>query len=240
MTTKYYAHTAAGGPEEDWEPLIRHLNDVVQEASSRGRRFGADAIAGLAGRLHDIGKYTPAFQARLRGSTQRVDHATAGAVWAFERLPQKWGRVIAHTVAGHHSGLQNELLKTDGRIESKRGAFNAVVSAAETDGVGLPQSVSGPPALRGPKEEFGFRMAFLTRMVFACPLDADRSTAAAFMARARGESAQVTDYPWVLANNSPSVPGRLDRPGRSALIAAHHRCVGQSSLHMLDERTEFG
>ena len=39
--------------------------------------FGAEADAELAGLLHDIGKCTPEFQARLHGGAI-VDHSTAG------------------------------------------------------------------------------------------------------------------------------------------------------------------
>jgi len=39
--------------------------------------------ARLAGLLHDLGKYTPAFQAKLRGALEKVDHSTAGAVESF-------------------------------------------------------------------------------------------------------------------------------------------------------------
>jgi CRISPR-associated endonuclease/helicase Cas3 len=192
---KYYAHSVAGGSEGQWELLAQHLTEVEDGAGRFGRRFGGNAIAALAGRLHDIGKYDPAFQERLRGSTKRVDHSTAGAVWAREGLGEKWGRVIAHVVAGHHAGLKNDLFGAEGRIESRRGSFAAVARAAEADGLMLSRSVSGPTGLRGAREEFGFRMAFLTRMVFSCLLDADRGAAAAFDARTRADPVQAVDHP---------------------------------------------
>jgi CRISPR-associated endonuclease/helicase Cas3 len=87
----YYAHSVSGRPEAEWEPLARHLAEVEQGARSRGLRFGAEALAGVAGRVHDLGKYGPDFQMRLRDPTKRADHSTAGAVWAFERLHPIWG-----------------------------------------------------------------------------------------------------------------------------------------------------
>ena len=99
-----YAHSVSGRPEAEWEPLARHLAEVEQGARSRGLRFGAEALAGVAGRVHDLGKYGPDFQTRLRDPTKRADHSTAGAVWAFERLHPIWGRLVAHVVAGHHAG----------------------------------------------------------------------------------------------------------------------------------------
>jgi CRISPR-associated endonuclease/helicase Cas3 len=53
--------------------------------------------------------------------------------------------------------------------------------------------------MRGLPREFGFRMAFLTRMVFSCLLDADRNAAAAFDARTRGDPVQELDYPSIAA-----------------------------------------
>ena len=182
----YYAHSVSGRPEEEWEPLARHLAEVEDGARRRGRRFGAEGLAELAGRVHDLGKYGPDFQARLRDSTKRADHSTAGAVWAFERLSPKWGRLIAHVVAGHHAGLKDDLLGPDGRICSKRDLLGAVEQAAQADGFVLPQEVSGPAGMRGLPRESGFRMAFLTRMIFSCLIDADRTAAAAFDAQGDG------------------------------------------------------
>ncbi|WP_295443303.1 CRISPR-associated endonuclease Cas3'' [uncultured Thiodictyon sp.] len=182
----YYAHSVSGCPEEQWEPLARHLAEVEDGARRRGRRFGAEGLAGLAGRVHDLGKYGPDFQERLRDPTKRADHSTAGAVWAFERLSPKWGRLIAHVVAGHHAGLKDDLLGRDGRICCKRDLLGAVEQAAHADGFVLPQDVSGPAGMRGLPRESGFQMAFLTRMIFSCLIDADRTAAAAFDAQGDG------------------------------------------------------
>jgi len=191
----YYAHSVADHPEMEWELLARHLADVAEGAGDRGRRFGAEALAELAGRLHDLGKYSPDFQARLRGSGKSADHSTAGAVWAVQHLPQKWGRLLAHVVAGHHAGLKDDLLGPEGRIESKSDLLGAVEPAAKADGLVLPQNVPGPARLHGLPSESGFRMAFLTRMVFSCLLDADRTAAAAFEARATGAPAEAVAHP---------------------------------------------
>lgn len=141
-----YAHSVFGRPEAEWEPLARHLAEVAVGARSRGQRFGAGALAELAGRVHDLGKYSPDFQARLRDPTKSADHSTAGAVWAFERLPptQSWGRLLAHVVAGHHAGLKDDLLSPEGRIETNNALLAPVERAAQEDGLARPGSVSGP------------------------------------------------------------------------------------------------
>lgn len=191
----YYAHSVSGRPEEEWEPLARHLAEVAGSAACRGQRFGAGALAELAGRVHDLGKYGPDFQTRLRDPTKRADHSTAGAVWAFERLPPTWGRLLAHVVAGHHAGLKDDLLSAGGRIETKRALLAPVERAASEDGLALPQSVSGPVGMLSQKSEFGFQLAFLTRMIFSCLIDADRTAAAAF--DAHGDGVQEADHPTI-------------------------------------------
>ncbi len=175
----YYAHTLSGRPESDWEPLLRHLLEVAQGARDNGQRCGLGGLAELAGRVHDVGKYTPGFQARLQGGA-RVDHSTAGAVWAERTLPPRWGRLLAHVVAGHHAGLQDGLFDPEGRIESKRAGMAAVAKAAQADGLLLPTHVDAPAGFITLGGQEGFQNAFLTRMVFSCLIDADRTAAHSF------------------------------------------------------------
>jgi CRISPR-associated endonuclease Cas3-HD len=190
----YYAHTVAGRPEEEWEKLSSHLADVEATAQSLGQRFGAAALAGLAGRLHDLGKYSPEFQARLRDATRRAEHSTAGAIWACKRLPPKLCKLLSHVVAGHHTGLKDGLLDPEGSLTSKAHLLGLAEQAALADGLALPPRVAGPTAWR-PQKELGFHFAFLTRMIFSCLIDADRSAASAFDARAKGEQPASVSHP---------------------------------------------
>lgn len=50
----YYAHSVSGRPEEEWEPLARHLVEVEDGARRHGQSFGAEGLAALAGLLHDL------------------------------------------------------------------------------------------------------------------------------------------------------------------------------------------
>jgi CRISPR-associated endonuclease/helicase Cas3 len=195
----YYAHTVAEGPQETWEPLLRHLQEVAELAAMFGARCGLDDLAGAAGLLHDLGKYSAAFQARLRGSGQRVDHSTAGAVWAFATLSDKPGRLLAHVIAGHHAGLQDDLLGPEGRITTNDERGEAAARIAQADGLALPTRLTEPARFRCLPKESGFQRAFITRMIFSCLIDADRTAAARFDARARGETIAETAYPSVSA-----------------------------------------
>ena len=71
----YLAHSLDGRPEEEWHSLAGHL-----EATAAIAELNAAGVWGrAAGPLHDVGKYSAEFQARVRGAPERVDHSTAGA-----------------------------------------------------------------------------------------------------------------------------------------------------------------
>ena len=80
----HFAHSTMNPDRIDWQPLSEHLKEVAKLAGARGNKFGAALAAALAGSLHDLGKYTEAFQLRLAGSPTRVDHSTAGAQVALD------------------------------------------------------------------------------------------------------------------------------------------------------------
>lgn len=86
----HYAHTLAGEPKENWEPLEHHLAEVAHLCGEFSSAFGAADWGVALGGWHDLGKYSVAFQdyltrtcdpdageeKNLRG---RVDHSTFGA-----------------------------------------------------------------------------------------------------------------------------------------------------------------
>ena len=85
----YYAHTGNRSDRKDWHPLKDHLTSVALLAQTRAQAFGAADWAHLVGLLHDLGKYSQAFQQRLHGSNERADHATAGAKVVVDHIPQR-------------------------------------------------------------------------------------------------------------------------------------------------------
>lgn len=118
-TPRPIAH-AAQNPDGSWrEPhdLADHLAGVAALAACHARQFGAEDWAHLAGLWHDLGKYRPAFQSYIRRAggfdaenahiegAGRVDHSTAGAVHAVDKLGEGAGRLLAYLIAGHHAGL---------------------------------------------------------------------------------------------------------------------------------------
>ena len=95
---EYLAHIADDGRVQT---VSEHLHGTGELAAGFAAPFGASDEARAAGLLHDIGKYSAAFQQRIRGSAVSVDHSTAGAQEARNRrdLP------AALAIAGHHGGI---------------------------------------------------------------------------------------------------------------------------------------
>lgn len=167
------AHVSEDGTRT--QTIRDHLQHTADMASRFAAPFGASEMAYLAGLLHDIGKYSAAFQRRLAGSPERVDHATAGATEAFA-LHQ---REIAFAVAGHHGGLPDGGSKVDspdaatlfGRLRRRVEPYDRW--RAE---ITLPVA---PPPLDLPAN--AFTRAFFIRMLYSCLVDADYLDTEAFM-----------------------------------------------------------
>ncbi len=108
------AHRREDGATHD---LAEHLTSTGALAARFAADWAADEAARLAGCWHDLGKYAERFQSMIRGADrdahlegvpaprQRVDHSTAGAIWAVQRFGQGYGRLLAYCIAGHHAGL---------------------------------------------------------------------------------------------------------------------------------------
>lgn len=178
---RYFAHSAAETSEEQWQLLVEHLSNAGEIASIFASVFGCADAGKTVGLLHDLGKYTQKFQARLRGSTQRVDHSTHGACVARQRFGAM-GQLLAYAIAGHHAGLAN------GAAAGERTTLIDRLDATDLPAldpvweqeIALPDNL-GPPkdfalcdgTLQQQKDRYGFQLAFLVRMLFSCLVDAD-------------------------------------------------------------------
>lgn len=117
----YLAHVAEDGREQT---VLAHLEGTAALCAAFAAGFGAEEQGRLAGLTHDLGKYSDAFQIRLRGGP-KVDHATAGA---FECM--KLGQPLAaFAVAGHHGGLPDGGGRGD---SSNQGTFFGRMSRGRT------------------------------------------------------------------------------------------------------------
>ncbi|WP_279340982.1 CRISPR-associated endonuclease Cas3'' [Intestinimonas butyriciproducens] len=77
------------------------MEGTAELAERFGAAFGSGDFARMTALAHDLGKYSSAFQRRLRGDPGRVDHSTFGA----QAVRTVGGLIPAYCVAGHHGGL---------------------------------------------------------------------------------------------------------------------------------------
>ena len=215
LQDRYFAHSAEGLPESAWQVLKDHLDGVGALAAEFGRPLGMETAARVAGLLHDLGKYSPAFQARLRGSKTSVDHSTAGAAEILRTAEGPDGMIaqlIAYAIAGHHAGLPDRIGEI-GSLDARVAAF----AATELDLVWraeitpqtrdlAPAGLAQPPAKSW--EEMAFRLSVLGRMIFSCLVDADfRDTELFYDAIATRRK----DRSWpTLAERLPDLLARFD------------------------------
>jgi len=168
--SEFYAHSTDSTDKSDWQPLDAHLENVAKLAEGFAAVFGAGEWGRLAGLLHDAGKATAAFQRRLEGSSQRVDHSTFGARLAAERTGC-FGLLLSYLIAGHHGGLP------DGGAQETELHYRLKQGKVPSDATLLPmadvkQDLSFPFQLSS-EQRAGFSLAFFTRMLFSCLVDAD-------------------------------------------------------------------
>ena len=171
----YLAHRAQDGREQS---ILEHNNHVAALCAAFAAPFGAGKLGRLLGLAHDIGKYSDAFQRRIRGAPIRTDHSTAGA----QEIVKYMGWLAAYCIAGHHGGLPDGGGKTDadsaptlsGRLKrpvEPYGRFAQELCLERVQPARMPKVLG-----RG-----GFTMAFWTRMLFSCLVDADYLDTEEFM-----------------------------------------------------------
>lgn len=171
---KYYAHSMTELSKSEWHLLIDHLEDTATLAAGFAASFGAEKLGCVAGLLHDIGKYSPDFQRRLEGDRKKVDHSSAGAIEVVRNYNKAFGRMLAYTIAGHHSGLQDWGSKVDessleGRL-IKRGLPDYSSYQSEID---LPREAELIFPIKKMPVGLGFSAQFFTRFLYSSLVDAD-------------------------------------------------------------------
>jgi CRISPR-associated endonuclease/helicase Cas3 len=202
----YYAHSSSSADRSNWHRLSDHLQATARLAKQYGDLFGIGPAAHLAGLMHDLGKYTPQFQARLGGSGEQVDHSTAGAaiVAGLARGDDKFvAELIAYAIAGHHSGLADKHGASLSTLSERLRRFTpASLDHAWKQEI-CPETAGLLPAFTRncAKDRLPFHFAFLGRMIFSCLVDADFKDTEAFYAQVEARQ---------LDRNWPALPTILD------------------------------
>ena len=181
--------------------LVDHLRGVEVLAQSFSQAFGAGECGALAGRWHDVGKFSGDFQTMIHGANGMEahieaeggprDHSTAGALLATRQLGgdrEDLGWALAWCIAGHHTGLSDRA-DLDERLRRKRDLLARVL------GKELPKNIlKEPPDLELPTwiergndidDALGFEL--FVRLLFSSLCDADFLDTEAFY-QADGEN----------------------------------------------------
>lgn len=184
------AHLFTDGSTVREHPLAKHLQSTGRLSSRFVGSLNAGDWGELLGLWHDLGKYSSAFQAYIRGRNGqeahlenrpgRVDHSTAGAAQAASQFAKQnpfAARVLAYCLAGHHAGLPDWDTGSDASLARRL----ARTKPETTDALArAPQSLLEAPLGPGPRivpaesgKECGLQIGMLVRMLFSCLTDAD-------------------------------------------------------------------
>ena len=153
--------------------MAKLARQFAKEARPEDSEFAQAAYA--AGLLHDLGKYSKRFQARLRNPTIRgINHWAAGARKAAEvKIP-----LVDYVIDGHHTGLPaaSDLRQTLLKMADPELRLAATGQCSESieelfrrfqnDGLEL-----GDISRRGTTDKFAESLR--SRMLFSCLVDAD-------------------------------------------------------------------
>jgi CRISPR-associated endonuclease/helicase Cas3 len=214
MPAEFFAHSTEAKDKHDWQGLAPHCLGVAEFASVFGGRLGIGRATYLAGLLHDLGKYNPAFQAYIERKGSSVDHSTAGAWWGRELTksaapPDRlMADLIAYVIAGHHAGLPDRV-GSAASLDERLHAYEDKLSPVWRNEI-QPQIADLLPSLNWvrfdeadpvTRQKAAFQLSMLGRMVFSCLVDADYRETEKFYALTEGRE---VDRDW------PSLQNLLD------------------------------
>ena len=190
----YYAHPG--------QSILSHLKETANLAKEFATPFNLGYTAYVCGLLHDIGKYSEAFQNYLNSSLQgkqvhrgEVPHAWEGALTILRQLGKNRktmgvADILANIVASHHGGLTDMIVNSErfmpDRIDAHAKAHpeqvrDALDAAEVTEILGKVDWDTVRKEFAAIKKQVGnnsFDLHLAAKFIFSCLVDADRCNAA--------------------------------------------------------------
>jgi CRISPR-associated endonuclease/helicase Cas3 len=177
------------------QELQDHLTETATLAKAFARVFGCENAGYLAGLLHDLGKYTQAFQVYLKRSLRgeevtrgEVIHALQGAKLIEETIKDHLiSDIIGNVIATHHGGLFDNIADGERTLSVKTNKCEDKLHYAEAvkeffpsiDEVELKTEIlSFCQTSQAKKLNPSFMLHLLTKAIYSCVVDADRCNSA--------------------------------------------------------------
>ena len=227
---EYIAHLN----EERTQTLKDHLCGTAELAGYFAGRFGKADWGYACGMLHDIGKYSLAFQDKIKNNSNRqVDHSTAGAKACFEKGGMY--SFMSYCIAGHHSGLPDYGSSSDpGNAPTLQGRKKKHIEDCDAykSEIHIPEIKTLPfDPKHSPDPDFS--LSVFIRMLYSCLVDADFLDTEYFMKEGRtqretGEEPSVLLEKlkkhvagWLLNEDTETVNGRRTEILRHCFECGH-------------------
>ena len=227
---EYIAHLN----EERTQTLKDHLCGTAELAGHFAGRFGKSDWGYACGMLHDIGKYSLAFQDKIKNNSNRqVDHSTAGAKACFEKGGMY--SFMSYCIAGHHSGLPDYGSSSDpGNAPTLQGRKKKHIEDCDAykSEIHIPEIKTLPfDPKHSPDPDFS--LSVFIRMLYSCLVDADFLDTEYFMKEGRtqretGEEPSVLLEKlkkhvagWLLNEDTETVNGRRTEILRHCFECGH-------------------
>jgi len=179
---------------EDQE-LHAHLTETADLAKTFANVFGCGKIAYITGLLHDMGKYTHAFQDYLKRSVGGEDvirgeviHALQGAKFTKEIIKEDvLADIIGNVIATHHGGLFDNIVNGERTLLTKTNKSEDRLHYVEAISAFRPNIDEEELKIEilafckmGQIKELNtlFMLHLLTKAIYSCLVDADRCNSA--------------------------------------------------------------
>ena len=203
---EYIAHLN----EERTQTLKDHLCGTAELAGHFAGRFGKSDWGYACGMLHDIGKYSLAFQDKIKNNSNRqVDHSTAGAKACFEKGGMY--SFMSYCIAGHHSGLPDYGSSSDpGNAPTLQGRKKKHIEDCDAykSEIHIPEIKTLPfDPKNSPDPDFS--LSVFIRMLYSCLVDADFLDTEYFMKEGRTQRETEEESSALLEKMKKHVAGWL-------------------------------